>query len=331
MWWVWVKFVCVCVCVYKNWCTYVHIQLIHTNHTYPTHPLRTPHTPLHIPSLSISHTSHTSPPHLSSPGMGTGGPCMEAALARRLVALRPLPLSALVGGGPGEGPQLLQVVAMSDSLDYVAACIQSGAHKHLQHARAEVWVGVLGGNRALVMMGVLCLHTCVHINQTHTHTYSLSLSLSRTHTRAHTHTLTLQQTLQQTHTHTPSQLIRLAAMRGTGPQSPTNPGADLQSISDSLEHLRHRYAMLSGYLLRAVRLEVQLFALHFLQVSVCGGGGCCVCVVDVCVCVLYVWWMCRYTCWFVRTSMLVCVQVCWYTRTCICTCTCINTHIKCIP
>ncbi len=197
--------------------------------------------------------------------MGTGGPCMEAALARRLVALRPLPLSALVGGGPGEGPQLLQVVAMSDSLDYVAACIQSGAHKHLQHARAEVWVGVLGGNRALVMMGVLCLHTCVHINQTHTHTYSLSLSLSRTHTRAHTHTLTLQQTLQQTHTHTPSQLIRLAAMRGTGPQSPTNPGADLQSISDSLEHLRHRYAMLSGYLLRAVRLEVQLFALHFLH------------------------------------------------------------------
>lgn len=76
-------------------------------------------------------------PRLLSTGLGTGGAAAEAALARRLMALRPLPMSALVGG-PGEGPQLLQLVAVSDSLDYLATCIRSMETTHLQHTEDEV-------------------------------------------------------------------------------------------------------------------------------------------------------------------------------------------------
>lgn len=55
------------------------------------------------------------------------------------MALRPLPLSALMGG-PGEGPQLLQLVAMSDSLDYLAASVQSMDANHLQATAEQVRV-----------------------------------------------------------------------------------------------------------------------------------------------------------------------------------------------
>lgn len=43
--------------------------------------------------------------------------------------------------------------------------------------------------------------------------------------------------------------------------------ADLASIRESLQHLCHRCAILSGYVMRALKLEIQLFALLFLQVG----------------------------------------------------------------
>lgn len=43
--------------------------------------------------------------------------------------------------------------------------------------------------------------------------------------------------------------------------------ADLASIRESLQHLRHHCAIVSGYIMRALKLEVQLFALFFLQVG----------------------------------------------------------------